>query len=297
MQRLASRCWPQGLHPGGLGWAQATNQLADTIVLLDGKEGDLVGWAGVSQPGYLSLQVAPAQPEVRADLMQWLFSTADGPAFSVDVYDIDTLHDFSHAGFERAAAPSGFYRMGEPGLRAATDGVLAAMPDGYTIRSVGPGEDDERVAVHRAAWRPVELPFHPDHRPDLDESWSSSFTVDAYHQVQRTALYDADLDLVAIAPDGDLAGCCIGWFDASTGWAEIEPLGVVSAHRRRGLAVALCAEVAQRVARYGGRHVFINTGPSESYPAPYRAYRKAGFTPFVRSTTLTRRTAEGLSQP
>jgi GNAT superfamily N-acetyltransferase len=290
MQRLASRCWPQGLHPGGLGWAQATHQLADKIVLLDGNEGDLVGWAAVSQPGYLSLQVAPAaQPDVRADLIEWLLRTADGPAFTVDVYDPDTLHDFIQAGFERTAAPSGFYRMGTPGLRAATDSVRATMPEGYTIRGVEPREADERVAVHRAAWRPADLPFHPDHRPHLDESWSSPFTLDAYHQVQRTMLYDVNLDLVAVAPDGDLAGCCIGWYDASTGWAEIEPLGVVPAHRRRGLALALCAEVARRIARSGGRHVFINTGPSVTYPAPYRAYQKAGFTPFVRSTTLTRR--------
>lgn len=235
------------------------------------------------------MQVAPGRPEVRADLIEWLLRTADGPTLSVDVYDDETLQDFIRAGFERTDPPFGDYRMGEPGLRAAVDGVLAMAPDCYTIRSVRADEADERVAVHRAAWRPADLPFHPDHRPDMDESGSSSFTLDTYRRVQQTALYDLDFDLVAVAPDESLAGCCIGWFDPATGWAEIEPLGVVPAHRRRGLALALCAEVALRVSRFGGQHVFINTGPSDMYPAPYQAYKKAGFTPFVRSTTLTRR--------
>lgn len=57
MQALASRCWPGGLHPGGLGWSQATDQLAAEIVLVDGADGGLQGWAGVTQPGSLVLQL------------------------------------------------------------------------------------------------------------------------------------------------------------------------------------------------------------------------------------------------
>lgn len=143
--------------------------------------------------------------------------------------------------------------------------------------------------MHRAAWRPADLPFNPEQRPNLDESWSSSFTSTSYRRVQNTELYDSALDLVAVAPDETLAGCCIGWFDAVNGWAEIEPVGVVPAHRRRGLALAMCADLARRVSGAGGEHMFVNTGESEFYPAPYRAYRKAGFSPFARSVTLTRR--------
>lgn len=102
-------------------------------------------------------------------------------------------------------------------------------------------------------------------QPVLDQALASSFTPDNYRLVQSTALYDINLDLVAVAPDGTFAGCWIGWFDPATGCAEIEPIGVVPAHRRRGLALALCTETARRVARSGGHHVFINTGPSDMY--------------------------------
>lgn len=288
MQTLASRCWPYGLHPGGLGWSMATGQLADTIMMINGPEGELVGWAGLSQPGSLSLQVAPDNPDVRAELIMWLTDTADGPRLSVDVYDDAILDDFRRIGFEPTSPPFGYYRMGRPGLRAAADSLGSIRLHGYTIRSVRPDEADRRVTVHRAAWRPVDLPFNPDRRPDIDESWSSSFILEQYRRVRSTELYDIEFDLVAVAPDGSFAACCIGWLDSATGWVEIEPLGVVPDHRRRGLALALCAEVARRAADRGAHDVFINTGPSELYPAPYAAYRKAGFAPFVRSTTLVR---------
>ena len=48
MQRLASRCWPHGLHPGGLGWSKATGQLGEQIVV-EGADGEVNGWAGVYQ--------------------------------------------------------------------------------------------------------------------------------------------------------------------------------------------------------------------------------------------------------
>lgn len=288
MQALARRCWPDGLHPGGIGWAQATRQLAQEIVLVDDSDGELLGWAGVTQPGFLVMQVESGRTELRRQLIEWLLVTALGPKLSIDVFDDETLHDLVRVGFEPTSPPFGYYRMGHLGLRAATDQVTAAAPTGYVIRSTRPGEADDRVAVHRSAWRPADLPFHPDYRPEMDESWSSSFTIDDYRRVQSTCLYSPDFDLVVVAPDGTLAGCCIGWFDPSMGWAEIEPVGVVPDHRRRGLAVALCAEVARRVSRSGGQHLFINTGASEMYPAPYDAYRKAGFTPFIRATTLTR---------
>lgn len=39
------------------------------------------------------------------------------------------------------------------------------LPPGYRVRPTGPGEHAARVDVHRAAWRPIDLPwgsaFHP----------------------------------------------------------------------------------------------------------------------------------------
>ena len=288
MQRLASRCWPNGLHPGGLGWSQATNQLADEVVVVDEPvDHEVAGWAGISQPGHLVIQVAPNRPDVTEILVGWLLDTSSGPDRVVDTYDADTRAALVGHGFEPVDPPFGYFRMGHPGLQSPVGALSAAAPSGYTIRGLNTDEVDERVEVHRVAWRPADLPFNPDQCPDFDAASTSSFSGNKFHRVERTALYDRGLDLVVVAPDGQLAGSCIGWFDQATGWVEIEPLGVVPAHRRRGLALALCAEVAARTARLGGHHVFINTAASDFYPAPHNAYTKAGFTPFVRSVTLS----------
>lgn len=289
MQALASRCWPRGLHPGGLGWSWATEQLAERTVLFDDADGVLHGWAGITQPGSLVLQVAPGRPDVRTGLVEWLIRTADGPQLTVDAFDQDVIAALTAVGFKPEPPPFGYYRMGQSGLRAGVEDLTAVPPIGYTIRSVRDDEDVDRVAIHRLAWRPADLPFDSRHRPDLDESWTSSFTAEIYRRVQAAGLYDGSLDLVVVAPDGSLAGCCIGWLDPATGWVEIEPLGVAPVHRRRGLALAMCAEVARRASLSGGTDVFINTGPSEMYPAPYQAYRKAGFAPYVHGTMLIRR--------
>ena len=117
---------------------------------------------------------------------------------------------------------------------------------------------------------------------------TSRFTMADYEQCRRTWLYDQSRDLVIEAPDGSLAACCILWWDPATGAAEIEPLGVVPAHRRRGLATALCAAAGSLVAGLGGDEVHINTAPSPAYPAPAQTYLSAGFELRRRGEYLTR---------
>lgn len=140
--------------------------------------------------------------------------------------------------------------------------------------------------MHRAAWKPWSIPYIDGRRVDPDAY--SSFTTDAHESVREAWLYDPRLDLVAALGDdgaGRFAACCIAWFDSSIGVCEIEPLGVAPEHRRRGLAIALCLEVAHLVADFGGTHVCINTQPQPGYVASTAAYSGAGFKLVERATT------------
>jgi len=135
-------------------------------------------------------------------------------------------------------------------------------PDGYTIRSLG--DVDEILARSWASWRS----FHPD-EPDEDyEGW------EWYFNIQRCPLYRRDLDIVAVAPSGEIASFCTIWYDDATRSAYIEPVATVPEHLRRGLARATITEGLHRLQRMGAMRAFVGgyePGPNALYSSTLSA--------------------------
>ena len=286
MQRLASRVWPSGWHPGGLGWGLSRDALADSVVVAVDEEamGPVVGFAG--RGGDEITHVERDRDDVADALVTWLLEVDDDAPI--------TVWDGADA-LARAAVRARLEPVGREPWSGMLLDVAAVRGDprrhvaGHVIRAVRPDESAARVEVHRAAWKPSSIPY-VDGRP-VDPDAESTFTPAAYESVRGAWLYDRRLDLVAAvddAGDGELVACCIAWFDPATGVSEIEPLGVAPEHRRRGLAVALCLEVADLTAARGGTHVFINAQPQPGYVASTSAYVAAGFRLVERATTYAR---------
>ena len=238
MQRLASRLWPSGWHPGGLGWGLSRQALADSVVVAIDEDGSgpVVGFTG--RGGDEITHVERDRDDVAGALVAWLLDVDEGAPI--------TVWDGAGA-LARAVSLAGLEPVGrEPwsgmllDLAAVLDDTRRHV-DGYAIRPVRADEIAPRVEVHRAAWKPSSMPYI-DGRP-VDPDAESTFTPEAYESVRGVWLYDRSLDLVAIADDdnsGQFCAGCIAWFDPANGVCEIEPLGVAPEHRRRGLAVALC---------------------------------------------------------
>jgi ribosomal protein S18 acetylase RimI-like enzyme len=110
---------------------------------------------------------------------------------------------------------------------------------GYTVRSLGGIE--ELPSRSWASWRA----FHPDEPDENYEGW------EWYHNIQRTPMYRRDLDIVAAAPTGEIAGFCTIWYDDVTRNGFFEPVGVVPEHQRRGLGKAVMCEGLRRLKRMG----------------------------------------------
>ncbi len=244
LQRLTSRLWPSGgHHPGGLGWALAIDELYPQIHLaIEGEE--LVGWAGRSTRA-LEVHVDPAASDAVRPLVEWALENAavDEPV-SVHLFDGDDAvqEAIATAGFSADPARPLLYGMFHDAIP-----VAPPPPPGYRIRGLRRGEERARVEAHRAAWRPATLPWPADVLGTVSPQLTSKFNTEKFEAVRRAWLYDEDLDLVVEGPDGAFAGCCTVWWDPSLGVAEIEPLGVLPGHRRRGLAAALCFEAAALV--------------------------------------------------
>ena len=130
------------------------------------------------------------------------------------------------------------------------------IPEGYTIRSLG--DVDELPARSWASWRG----FHPNDPDDKYEGW------EGYHNIQRCPLYRRDLDIVAVAPDGEITSFCTMWYDDATRSTYIEPVATVPEHLRRGLARATITEGLRRLQKMGCTQAFVSgyePGPNALY--------------------------------
>jgi hypothetical protein len=157
MQRLASRLWPVGLHPGGLGLAVG-GQLADPMVL-DGSKTCAV-WAGIDDhhgAGELHVQADLSRPEVTRALLEWGIAVGDSElTIAVAEGDETLAAAVEAAGFapDRDAGPL----VGPQwGMFHPVTAKRPRLPPGYRVRNVRDDELEARVGCHREAWRPSAM--------------------------------------------------------------------------------------------------------------------------------------------
>jgi mycothiol synthase len=121
--------------------------------------------------------------------------------------------------------------------------------EGYAIRPLG--NVSQFPSRCWASWRA----FHsdePNEKYDGDWSW--------YHNIQAAPLYRRDLDLVTIAPNGEVAAFTTIWYDDVTRCGYFEPVGTMPEHQRCGLARSLLCEGMRRLNRLGATQVMTIGG-------------------------------------
>ncbi len=135
---------------------------------------------------------------------------------------------------------------------------VPTLPGGFTLRPLrGAAEAAAYAEVHRAAFE------------------SDSMTPEWRARTLRMPQHRPELDLVVEAPDGSLAGFCVGWLDSARRVAQIEPLGVHPRFHRLGLGRILLLEMLRRFKAHGAGYALVETNLGRS--AARRAYESAGF--------------------
>lgn len=135
---------------------------------------------------------------------------------------------------------------------------VPALPNGFTLRSLmGEQEVAPYVELHRAAFE------------------STSMTPEWRARTIRVPQYRPELDLVICAPDGSLAGFCVGWLEPSRSLAQIEPIGVHPRFHQHGLGRVLLLEMLHRFKEHGASSAIVETNLDRA-PAR-RAYETVGF--------------------
>ena len=135
-------------------------------------------------------------------------------------------------------------------------------PSGYTVRALG--DESELPARSWLSWKV----FHPDEPDEKYQGW------EWYRNVQRVPLYRRDLDILAVAQDGEFAAFCTVWFDDITRTAVFEPVGTHPNHQKRGLGKAVMSEGLRRAHRLGATLATVSSYSTGAHAL----YESMGFT-------------------
>ncbi len=175
----------------------------------------------------------------------------------------DIAHGFlEQRGFVRYKAPETDGRQGRQDLDR--DIPEAIVPKGYIVRELAGVE--ELPSRSWCSWKA----FHPDEPDEKYEGWIW------YRNIQAAPMYNRELDIVALAPDGEIASFTTVWYDEISNTAYFDPVGTHPDHQRKGLALACITEGLRRAKKLGCQKAFLE-GHSEAAKA---LYNKAGFHDF-----------------
>jgi mycothiol synthase len=240
------------------------------VVTLWEEDGQIVALLNPDSPGEAFFQVHPAFR--RQALIAKMLDVAEEKLFKtgedgkkellawVNANDETTKGLFVERGYSRSKYLAEYMRH-----RSLTPPLPATVPPaGYTVRALG--DEHELPARSWLSWKT----FHPDEPDEEYQGW------EWYRNVQRVPLYRRDLDIIAVAPDGELAAFCTVWFDDVTRTAVFEPVGTHPAHQKRGLGKAVMSEGLHRAERLGATLATVS-----SYgKAAHALYESMGFTEF-----------------
>jgi mycothiol synthase len=235
--------------------------LSKAICILQTSDGCIAGVVTPESRGHAYLHVHPGlrTPELESAMLDAAEAhltepdNGSGPRLTVWAHQHDYLRQriLQERGYFKGEWPE--HQYGRSLITAIPDAVPAP---GYTIRSLG--DASELPARAWISW----LAFHPDESEENYGGW------EWYHDIQRCPLYRRDLDLVAVAPDGELAAFTTVWYDDVTRTGYFEPVGTSPTHQRKGLGKAIMTEGLRRLRHIGAVYATV-AGYSQAVNALY----------------------------
>jgi ribosomal protein S18 acetylase RimI-like enzyme len=242
----------------------------DNVALWVDGRGLLAGWAVLQAPFWtVDLALRPsAETDLFPRILDWMAARTRAAVGTPHGHPTWYVHVFGdQASRLRRLDQAGFACQSDVGENSWSRVLLERrkpLPrtpshSGFNVRPLrGAAEVQAYVELHRATFG----------SKNMTAEWRTR-TVTAPHHVE-------DSDLVAVDADGRFAGFCIGWLcRGDTPVGQIEPLGIASAYRERGLGAALLSECVRRLAAHGARTVLVET---DTYRTPALGlYESLGF--------------------
>jgi mycothiol synthase len=250
------------LHIGDFYWSIRPSKQFDPErdVRLWRVRGELAAFAWFDGPASGEVVVRPGAPdELELEAIAWL-ETQQRRSDEPGQFTIAAIDDDVHR--TTILAKCGYVR-GDDGGQRFHQGIIgapdrAALPDGFTVRSVSSDDDiGRRVFAQRTSFE------------------QSSATVDVWRGLRQLPGYRPTLDLIVVAPDGTGAAGCTCWYDEANQAGEFEPVGTSRAFQRMGIGKALVTDGLRRLRKIGARQAIVQTNSTNA--AAIALYRSCGF--------------------
>ncbi len=192
------------------------------------------------------LDLKVATPELEAQIVEWGLAcmrernAASGEQGTLDAScraeRVERVALLERHGFVREPVRSLHYGR-------SLEGPLPdrPLPDGFSARPVrGEEEVEALVALHRAAFG------------------TENMTVEQRLAIMRVPQYEPELDLVAVAPDGELAAF-VGFDEPGGQVGYTDPIGTHPRYQRRGLGKAMVAAGLRALRARGATSAEVGT--------------------------------------
>jgi len=230
---------------------------------LGGSEPRVVAVANPESRFTYFIQMDPEYAYLEGEVVEWIVNYCTSQKTSSEELKISVVALEGNPAREAALREHGFERERVYGIFRLRDVDAPipdfSLPDGYVIRSVRPEEDFDRMASS------IRVVFgHGE--------W---FTAEVLQGLSRASFYRGDLDLVVVAPNGEIASFCTFRVDPRSRVTELEPMGTLPGYRRMGLAKAILAEGFRRLAKYDPTLLYI--GGAANTTEANRLYEVTGF--------------------
>ena len=259
---------PGQWHVGDVLWQMFRSDTFDPAANIRLWEDDagLIGFAWRDAEASAVLQLHPRAYDGSAleeAMLMWSAATWSTPSNGGDTHVFTTYALETDSRRIALLHRHGFVRTERHLLRVLHRDLSVPIPDsplppGVAIRHLTDAADfAERVALHRDVWM------------------NSKMTPDSYRRMRQIAGYHADLDIVAIMPDGAFASYCVCWLDPVNRTGEFEPVGTRAAYRRQGIGKAVMYEGLRRLKAHDVHTAIVySTGGND---ASLALYLSAGF--------------------
>jgi ribosomal protein S18 acetylase RimI-like enzyme len=232
------------------------------------KPGQLLGWA-LASPIFAGFDVF-IQPKLRGNpIAQEMYVWAEEKALEVTrrqgkttIYVLWVLHDddvlsnhFSQRGYRLAR---GYVHLTR---NLDTEHLPAQVKGEFQVRACnGELEVASRARAQYGAFG-SSAPFER--------------YLERFRNFMRSPVYCHNLDIVAIAPDGQIGAFCIVWMDPVNKVGLFEPVGTHPDYQRKGYGKAVMVEGIRRLQAGGMGQAIVST--FEDNPAAIKLYTSVGF--------------------